>query len=122
MEKLVELGIVKSIGVSNFNSEQIARLLNVSKIKPVVNQVECSPTINQRKLTKFCRDRNIIITGFCPLGHPNPRALTPTYMFDDRVKAIAEKYNKTTAQIGLRYLVNHYLLLFTYIFINLTSF
>lgn len=104
MERLVELGWVKSIGVSNFNSEQIARLLTVAKISPVVNQVECSPTINQKKLTKFCKDRNITITGFCPLGHPNPAMRTPSYMYDDRVKAIADKYNKTPAQIGLRYL------------------
>lgn len=39
MEQLVEMGLVKSIGVSNFNSEQLARLLAVAKIKPVTNQV-----------------------------------------------------------------------------------
>lgn len=104
MERLVEMGWVKSIGVSNFNSEQIARLLTVAKIRPVVNQIECSPTINQKKLTKFCRDRNIAVSGFCPLGHPNPAMRTPDFMYDDRVKAIANKYNKTPAQIGLRYL------------------
>lgn len=104
MERLVELGWVKSIGISNFNSEQIARLLSVAKIRPVVNQVECSPTINQKKLTKFCRERGIAVMGFCPLGHPNPAMRTPQFMYDGRVKAIAEKYNKTPAQIGLRYL------------------
>lgn len=106
MEKCVELGLVKSIGVSNFNSEQITRILSIAQIPPVVNQVECSPTINQRKLTKFCKERNIVVMGFCPLGHPNSHARTPSYMFDDRVKRIADKYNKTTAQIGLRYLVS----------------
>lgn len=106
MEKCVQLGLVKSIGVSNFNSEQITRVLSMATIRPVVNQVECSPTINQRKLTKFCRERNIQMMGFCPLGHPNIHARTPTYMFDDRVKRIADKYNKTPAQIGLRYLVS----------------
>lgn len=106
MEKLVSTGKVKSIGVSNFNSEQIARLLSVATILPVVNQVECSPQINQKKLTKFCRDRNIVITGFCPLGHPNPAARTPDFMYDARVRAIAEKYGKSVAQIGLRYLVS----------------
>lgn len=105
MEQLVSTGKVKSIGVSNFNSEQIARLLTVAKIVPTVNQIECSPQINQKKLTKFCRERNIVITGFCPLGHPNPAARTPSFMYDGRVKAIAEKYGKTPAQISLRYLV-----------------
>lgn len=104
MERLVDAGLVKSIGVSNFNSEQIARLLTVAKIRPGVNQVECSPTINQKKLTKFCNERDIAITGFCPLGHPSPAGRTPAFMYDGRVKAIADKYNKTSAQIGLRYL------------------
>lgn len=105
MERLVSTGKVKSIGVSNFNSEQIARLLSVARIVPVVNQVECSPQINQKKLTKFCRERNIVVTGFCPLGHPNPAARTPDFMYDARVRAIADKYGKSAAQIGLKYLV-----------------
>lgn len=105
MERLVATGKVKSIGVSNFNSEQIARLLSSAQIKPVVNQVECSTQINQTKLTKFCRERGIVVTGFCPLGHPNPGARTPAFMYNARVRAIAEKYGKSAAQIGLRYLV-----------------
>lgn len=104
MERLVEMGLVKSIGISNFNSEQVARLLSAAKIVPVVNQVECSPTISQKKLTKFCADRNIAVMGFCPLGHPSAVSRTPAFMYDSRVKAIADKYNKTPAQIGLRYL------------------
>lgn len=97
MERLVDLGLVKSIGVSNFNSEQIARLLSKAKIKPVVNQVECNPTINQKKLTKFCNDRDIVIAGFCPLR-------SMEFISDRRIKAIADKYKKTAAQINLRYL------------------
>lgn len=106
MEKLVDTGLVKSIGISNFNSKQIERLVANARIKPVVNQVECSPTINQRKLTKFCKQRNIVVMGFCPLGHPNPHGKSPAFMYDERVEAIADKYNKTPAQIGLRYLVS----------------
>lgn len=122
MEKLVESGLVKSIGVSNFNSEQITRILSVARIKPVMNQVgdhplsppqmnrsnmilllqvECSPTINQKKLTKFCRDRDILITGFCPLG---PLRM-PSRTFSEKVKLIADKHGKTSAQIVLRYLI-----------------
>lgn len=107
MEKLVTLGLVKSIGISNFNSEQIKRLLTIATIKPVVNQVECSPMINQRKLTRFCKERDIIVMGFCPLGHPNAITKSPPHIFDERVKAIGDKYNKSPAQIVLRYLVNN---------------
>lgn len=105
MEKLVQLGLVRSIGVSNFNSEQIDRILIEAEIKPVTNQVECSPSINQKELTKFCKDRDIIITGYSPLGQPNPVKKTPAYLFDERLQEVATKHNKTTAQIILRYLV-----------------
>lgn len=71
MEQCIELRLAKSIGLSNFNSEQIERILGNCKVKPVVNQVEVNPNINQKKLIKFCKDRNIAITGFCPLGRSN---------------------------------------------------
>lgn len=67
--------------------------------------MECSPTINQKKLNKFCKDRGISLMGFCPLGHPNRHSRTPAHMFDSRVQAIANKYQKTPVQIVLRYLV-----------------
>lgn len=107
MEKLVDQGLVKSIGISNFNSQQINRVLSIARIKPVVNQVECSPNINQKKLIKFCKQKNIVITGFSPLGHPNPYARTPQFLFDERVHSIARKHNKTPAQIGLRFLIDN---------------
>ena len=50
MEKLVTKGLVKSIGLSNFNTEQIADVLKRGSIKPVTNQVECQPYLNQAKL------------------------------------------------------------------------
>lgn len=106
MESLVDLGLVKSIGISNFNSEQIDRVLSIARIKPVVNQVECSPAINQKLLIRFCKLRNIVVTGFSPLGHPNARAKTPSFMHDERVQHIARKYNKTAAQVCLRFLID----------------
>lgn len=59
MEKLVESGRVRSIGISNFNSEQMDRILSIATIKPVTNQVECHPNLNQRKLINFSAARNI---------------------------------------------------------------
>lgn len=98
MEKLVNLGLVKSIGLSNFNSEQVDRVVNEGRIKPVSNQVECSAIINQKKLTAFCKERGVIIVAYCPLAR---------HQLDSRVDilAIAAKHNKTPAQIALRYLV-----------------
>lgn len=68
MEELVEKGLVRSIGLSNFNSEQITRILNVCSIKPVMNQIECSPALNQKKLIAFCKERDIAVTAYSPLG------------------------------------------------------
>lgn len=107
MEGLVAKGLVKSIGVSNFNSEQVQRVLTEGSIKPVTNQVECGPTLNQIELTKFCKDRGVTVTAYTPLGRmqavsaDGPKAAVA----DERVIAIAEKYGKTTAQVILRYLI-----------------
>lgn len=109
MEDCVNQGYAKSIGVSNFNSEQIDRLVKNAKIKPVVNQVEVNPNVNQKKLIKFCKDREIIITGYCPLGRSEEaglRGLPESTILDPKVAEIAEKYNKTPAQVVLNYLVN----------------
>ncbi|XP_050095756.1 1,5-anhydro-D-fructose reductase-like [Anopheles aquasalis] len=112
MERLLETGKVKSIGVSNFNSEQLTRLLAHCKVKPVTNQVECNPAINQRKLIEFCRKHDIVITAYSPLGRPNlvdPVIGTegiPKHALDDpRVINIGKKYGKTPGQVVLRYLV-----------------
>lgn len=105
MEKLVEKGLVRSIGLSNFNSEQITRILNGCIIKPVMNQVEFSPLLNQRKLLDFCKEREIKVSAYTPLGRPNLQQKTPNFIFDDNVIAIGKTYNKTSAQVVLRYLV-----------------
>ncbi|CAD7083092.1 unnamed protein product [Hermetia illucens] len=105
MEKLVKKGLVKSIGISNFNSEQTQRILDICKIKPVVNQVECHVELNQKKLIEFSKQRDIVITAYCPLGRPNPAEKKPAFLYDDRFIAISQKYKKTPAQIALKYLI-----------------
>ncbi len=104
MEICVENGWVRSIGVSNFNSQQVENIVKNCKIKPICNQVECSPVANQKKLTKFCNDRGIQVVGCSPLGQNiDPEKKTPRALFDEKVKKIAEKYQKTSSQIILRF-------------------
>merc|ERR1712059_153006 len=71
MEKLVEKGLVRTIGLSNFNSEQITDILKKGSIKPVTNQVECHPYLTQAKLLEFCKERDITLTAYSPLGSPD---------------------------------------------------
>lgn len=105
MEELVREGMVRSIGLSNFNSEQIVRVLKSSTIKPVMNQIECSPSISQRKLIEFCKERDILVTAYTPLAKANVDERKPDFLFNEDVIAIGKKYGKTAAQVTLRYLV-----------------
>lgn len=68
MEDMVDLGLTKSIGVSNFNEEQIQRILNNCRIPPAVLQVEVHLYFQQHQLVEFCEKKNIAITAYSPLG------------------------------------------------------
>ncbi|KAG4078775.1 hypothetical protein HA402_015365 [Bradysia odoriphaga] len=106
LEVLVDEGLIRSIGISNFNSEQLDRVYNNSRIKPVMNQVECHPYLNQSRLIEHCRAKNVAVTGYSPLGSPNrPWAQPgdPQLMEDPKIVAIATKYNRSPAQILIRY-------------------
>lgn len=116
MEKLVQSGRVRSIGISNFNSEQTDRILSIATIKPVTNQVECHPNLNQRKLIEFSKERNITITAYSPLGRPHTQSGKKLAILDPKVVELAQKYRKTPAQIILRYTVcQQFFLFFTFI-------
>ncbi|XP_068085185.1 aldo-keto reductase family 1 member B1 [Anabrus simplex] len=106
MEKAVKQGLVKSIGLSNFNSEQVLRVLAVSEIKPVTNQVECHPYLNQKKMKELCDSFNITLTAFSSLGsgdRPWAKSDEPRLLEDTTLAKIAGKYKKSPAQILLRY-------------------
>uniref|UniRef100_UPI00398F194D 1,5-anhydro-D-fructose reductase n=1 Tax=Pristiophorus japonicus TaxID=55135 RepID=UPI00398F194D len=110
MEALVDEGLVKSIGVSNFNVSQLQRLLSVARIIPAVNQVELHPYLTQPELVEFCSSRDITVTAFSPLGSPgriqskvNDSADPKDLLKDPVVKVIAEKHRKSPAQVLLRF-------------------
>jgi len=72
MEKVLEGGKVKSIGVSNFSVKTLEVLLKEAKIVPVTNQVELHPAYPQTELLEYCKSKNIILTAYSPLGQNNP--------------------------------------------------
>ncbi|XP_050311287.1 aldo-keto reductase family 1 member B1-like [Anthonomus grandis grandis] len=109
MEECVDLGLTKSIGLSNFNSKQVQKILDSARIKPVMNQVEVNPLLNQKKLIKFCHDRGIHITAYSPLASPArpwKKPDDPVLKLDDpKLVNIGNKYGKTSSQVILRYLI-----------------
>ncbi|XP_020814497.1 aldo-keto reductase AKR2E4-like, partial [Drosophila serrata] len=107
MEDLVKLGLVRSIGLSNFNMEQIQRIIQCSSYKPVVNQVEIWPGFLQKDLVDYCRYNGIIVNAHSPLGQPNRENHTPIYFFSEGMKRLTKKYKKSAGQIVLRYLVDY---------------
>ncbi|KAK7603225.1 hypothetical protein V9T40_003224 [Parthenolecanium corni] len=107
MEKCVKLGYTRSIGLSNFNSVQVDRILKISEIKPVVNQVECNPYLSQEKLKQFCQERGILLMAYSPFYAPSreiPSDKDLNLFEEPLIKEIAGKYEKTTGQVILRYL------------------
>ncbi|XP_072510284.1 aldo-keto reductase family 1 member C1-like isoform X1 [Notamacropus eugenii] len=109
MEKCKDAGLVKSIGVSNFNRRQLEMILNKTglKYKPVCNQVECHPYLNQSKLLEFCKSKDIILIAHSALGTqreaPWVDETSPVLLKEPVLGAIAKKHNRSPAQVALRY-------------------
>lgn len=71
LETAVDLGLAKSIGISNFNAAQVKRILDVARIRPATNQVECHPYLTQKKLDEVLEKEGILLTAYSPLGNYN---------------------------------------------------
>ncbi|XP_010315337.1 NADP-dependent D-sorbitol-6-phosphate dehydrogenase [Solanum lycopersicum] len=106
MENLVSLGLVRSIGISNYDIFLTRDCLAYSKVKPAVNQIETHPYFQRESLVKFCQKHGICVTAHTPLGG----AAANTEWFgsvscleDPALKGLAEKYKKTVAQVILRW-------------------
>lgn len=96
LEDYADQGILKSIGVSNFEQDQLEHLLNNSRIKPTVNQVESHPGNWNDALINYCHDNNIVPEAWSPLSGMTKEALS---VLDE----IGSIYGKSPAQIILRY-------------------
>lgn len=106
MEDCVDEGLVKYIGLSNFNSEQIQRILDVARIKPVINQVECHIYLSQEKLIEFCKSKGIIVTAYSLFASPGHKKMPYTpCMEEPTIVEIAKSKGKKPSQVIIRFLL-----------------
>lgn len=105
MQELVEIGLVRAIGVANFTAPMVIDLLSYAQIKPAVIQIELHAYLQQPELIAFCKYNNIVVTAYSPLGSPgNYQAKGfPALVEDNTIVKIANSHNKTTAQILIRW-------------------
>lgn len=108
MEELVTAGLVKHIGVSNFNVALIRDVLAYAKIKPAVLQVELHPYLTQEKLLRFCNEQGIAVTGFSPFGAMSyvPLGMAKeqdSVLQEQVVNAAAKRLGRTPGQVVLRW-------------------
>lgn len=98
MEKLQEEGFVRSIGVSNFRKSHLEKLLSKANTIPSVNQIETNPQMVDEETIQFCKENKIVIEAWSPLG-------SGACLNDSTIQKIADKYEKSSAQIILRWLL-----------------
>lgn len=116
MEKQVQSGRTRSIGLSNFNEEQISIIWENAQIKPSNLQVELHAYMQQTPIRELCKKYSIIVTGYSPLGSPAAKThfqakynytseVFPDLLNHPIIQKIAAEHKKTVAQILLRYLL-----------------
>jgi D-xylose reductase len=109
MENLVAKGLVKNIGVCNFNAALLMELLKSAKIKPSVNQIELHPALQQNRLIEFCKGKDIQVVAFSPLGSSGYVSIDMDkgsgvgLLQDPQIIELGKKHGKTAAQVILRW-------------------
>lgn len=96
LEKIYASGRAKSIGVSNFEPRHLEELAKISDLVPAVNQIEFHPYYYQKNTLEYCQAHGIQVQAYAPLARG-------AYLDNDVMCVLATKYNKTPAQIGLRW-------------------
>ncbi|WIL35125.1 glyoxal/methylglyoxal reductase [Bacillus stercoris] len=100
LEKLYKDGKIRAIGVSNFQVHHLEELLKDAEIKPMVNQVEFHPRLTQKELRDYCKKQGIQLEAWSPL-------MQGQLLDNEVLTQIAEKHNKSVAQVILRWDLQH---------------
>jgi diketogulonate reductase-like aldo/keto reductase len=101
LERLVDEGRCRSIGLSNVNLEKLREIVEVARIKPAVVEVESHPYLPEWDLLDYCRLHGIVLLAFAALGH----GLAPRLLDDPVIVAIAQRLRKTPAQVVLAWAI-----------------
>ncbi|WP_413532026.1 aldo/keto reductase [Empedobacter brevis] len=96
LEEIYKSGKAKAIGVSNFNINHLEALLETAEIKPMVNQIEFHPGHSQPELVDFCKQHNLLIEAWSPLG-------SGRILENELIVSLADKYNVSVGQICINY-------------------
>lgn len=99
-ETLYSEGLVKAIGVCNFNVRQLEKMIENCKVKPMVNQIEIHPGQLPTEIIKYCQKNKIIVEAWGPLG--SGKMLKKQELIN-----MAEKYNITTAQLCIKWCIQN---------------
>lgn len=111
MEMCADQGLTKHIGVSNFSILKLKDLVSKATIKPEVNQVELHPFLQQNKMLEYCKQENIFLTAYSPLGSKDripaiKAADEPSLLENKLVVEIASKHGKTPAQVLINWAIS----------------
>ncbi len=101
LERLVDDGRCKAIGLSDVTLEKVREVVAAARIKPAVVQVESHPYLPEWELLDFCREHGIVLLAFAALGH----GISPKVLDDPVITSIAQRVDKTPAQVALAWAV-----------------
>lgn len=100
LEELHAEGKVRAIGLSNFLPHHIEDLMKTARIKPMVDQIEFHPGWAQMEVSEYCQKNGIVVEAWSPLGRKDA-------LDNGTLRAIGEKYKKSTAQVCVRWVLQH---------------
>jgi diketogulonate reductase-like aldo/keto reductase len=106
MEHLVDLGLVRNLGVSNFSIEMLERMRFNCRIQPITNQVEMNLYQQQAAMINYMEWRgNLALTAYSPVGQNKIGPFGVTVLEDPVLKEVAQEVGKTPAQVALKLLI-----------------
>lgn len=100
IERLYDEKLIRAAGVSNHHQHHLEKIFATANVKPMVNQIELHPSLSQVSLREFCAEQNIAVTSWSPLARGR-------LLDNELLNEIGEKYGKTTAQVIIRWHLQH---------------